>query len=132
MQDVLGNWQEYRDEERRLSKWLLEKENQVNSLKHLDLNDPDAIKYNLQRLIVCVKLLITCMFIKGIPQECDFFGVWESPDVIFVDEGNSSKDVISVNQRRLLIMLILWVKGIPRSNRLKFRTLEKFQKIPLN
>jgi len=53
LQEVLNNWQEYRDEERRLSKWLSEKENEVDRLKHVDLGDPDAIAHHLQKLTVC-------------------------------------------------------------------------------
>lgn len=52
LQEVLNNWQEYRDEERRLTKWLSEKENEVDRLKHVDLGDPDAIAHHLQKLMV--------------------------------------------------------------------------------
>ncbi|XP_020893920.1 dystrophin, partial [Exaiptasia diaphana] len=51
LQEVLNNWQEYRDEERRLSKWLSEKENEVDVLKHVDMGDPESIAHHLQKLL---------------------------------------------------------------------------------
>lgn len=44
LQEVLKSWQEYRDEERRLSKWLKEKESQIEDIKHIDLGDSDVVR----------------------------------------------------------------------------------------
>lgn len=54
LQDVLKSWQEYRDEERRLSKWLSEKEGQIEDKKHIDLGDLEVVKKALKLLIVSV------------------------------------------------------------------------------
>lgn len=54
LQDVLKSWQEYRDEERRLSKWLCEKEGQIEDNKHIDLGDVEVVKKALKLLIVSV------------------------------------------------------------------------------
>lgn len=54
LQDVLKSWQEYRDEERRLSKWLCEKEGQIKDNKHIDLGDVEVVKKALKLLIVSV------------------------------------------------------------------------------
>jgi len=54
LQDVLKSWQEYRDEERRLSKWLSEKEGQIEDNKHIDLGDLEVVKKALKLLIVSV------------------------------------------------------------------------------
>lgn len=54
LQDVLKSWQEYRDEERRLSKWLSEKEGQIEDIKHIDLGDLEVVKKALKLLIVSV------------------------------------------------------------------------------
>lgn len=51
LQDVLKSWQEYRDEERRLSKWLSEKEGQIEDNKHIDLGDLEVVKKALKLLI---------------------------------------------------------------------------------
>ena len=50
--DVLTNWQEYRDEERRLSEWLCEKERQVEEMKAIDLGDVDDVRTSLKQCIV--------------------------------------------------------------------------------
>lgn len=55
LQDVLKSWQEYRDEERRLSKWLSEKESQIEDIKHIDLGDADVVKKALQTFMVRVQ-----------------------------------------------------------------------------
>ena len=54
LQDVLKSWQEYRDEERRLSKWLSEKESQIEDIKHIDLGDADVVKKALKMFMVRV------------------------------------------------------------------------------
>ena len=54
LQDVLKSWQEYRDEERRLSKWLSEKESQIEDMKHIDLGDADVVKKALKLFMVSV------------------------------------------------------------------------------
>lgn len=54
LQDVLKSWQEYRDEERRLSKWLSEKESQIEDIKHIDLGDVDVVKKALKMFMVSV------------------------------------------------------------------------------
>lgn len=54
LQDVLKSWQEYRDEERRLSKWLSEKESQIEDMKHIDLGDAEVVKKALKMFTVRV------------------------------------------------------------------------------
>ena len=54
LQDVLKSWQEYREEERRLSKWLSEKESQIEDMKHIDLGDADVVKKALKMFMVRV------------------------------------------------------------------------------
>ena len=54
LQDVLKSWQEYRDEERRLSKWLSEKEAQIEDIKHIDLGDVEVVKKALKMFIVSI------------------------------------------------------------------------------
>lgn len=54
LQDVLKSWQEYRDEERRLSKWLAEKESQIEDMKHIDLGDGEVVKKALKMFMVRV------------------------------------------------------------------------------
>ena len=54
LQDVLKSWQEYRDEERRLSKWLSEKESQIEDMKHIDLGDGEVVKKALKMFMVRV------------------------------------------------------------------------------
>lgn len=54
LQDVLKSWQEYRDEERRLSKWLSEKESQIEDMKHIDLGDGEVVKKALKMFMVKV------------------------------------------------------------------------------
>ena len=58
LQDVLKSWQEYRDEERRLSKWLSEKESQIEDMKHIDLGDADVVKKALKLFMVSVQFFI--------------------------------------------------------------------------
>lgn len=52
LQDVLKSWQEYREEERRLSKWLAEKEAQIEEMKHIDLGDIEVVRKALKMVIV--------------------------------------------------------------------------------
>ena len=52
LQDVLKSWQEYREEERRLSKWLAEKEAQIEEMKHIDLGDIEVVRKGLKMVIV--------------------------------------------------------------------------------
>ena len=52
LQDVLNSWQEYRDEERRLSGWLHLKESQVEDLKHIDIGDLNDLRINLAQVTV--------------------------------------------------------------------------------
>lgn len=52
LQDVLKSWQEYRDEERRLSKWLSEKEGQIEEMKHIDFGDIEVVKKALKMFMV--------------------------------------------------------------------------------
>ena len=52
LQDVLTNWQEYRDEERRLSDWLGEKERQVDEMKGIDLGDVEDVRSCLKQCMV--------------------------------------------------------------------------------
>ena len=58
LQDVLKSWQEYRDEERRLSKWLSEKESQIEDMKHIDLGDADVVKKALKLFMVSVHFFL--------------------------------------------------------------------------
>ncbi|KAK2570584.1 Dystrophin [Acropora cervicornis] len=51
LQDVLKSWQEYREEERRLSKWLAEKEAQIEEMKHIDLGDIEVVRKALKMVI---------------------------------------------------------------------------------
>ena len=51
---MLKSWQEYRDEERRLSKWLSEKESQIEDMKHIDLGDAEVVKKALKMFTVRV------------------------------------------------------------------------------
>lgn len=51
LQEVLKSWQQYRDEERRLSKWLKEKESQIEDIKHIDLGDSDVVKKTVKILM---------------------------------------------------------------------------------
>lgn len=53
-QDVLKSWQEYRDEERRLLKWLLEKELQIEDMKYIDLGDGEVVKKVFKMFMVRV------------------------------------------------------------------------------
>ena len=52
LQDILKSWQEYREEERRLSKWLAEKEGQIEEMKHIDLGDIEVVRKGLKMVIV--------------------------------------------------------------------------------
>ncbi|EDO41099.1 predicted protein, partial [Nematostella vectensis] len=53
LQEVLSNWQEYRDEEKRLAAWLMEKEREIEDLKTVDLSSLDDVRTNLEQLVVC-------------------------------------------------------------------------------
>lgn len=54
LQDVLKSWQEYREEERRLSKWLSEKEAQIDDMKHIDLGDIEVVRKGLKMFVVSI------------------------------------------------------------------------------
>lgn len=51
LQNVLKSWQEYREEERRLSKWLAEKEAQIEDMKHIDLGDIEVVRKGLKMVV---------------------------------------------------------------------------------
>ncbi|XP_048577310.1 dystrophin isoform X2 [Nematostella vectensis] len=51
LQEVLSNWQEYRDEEKRLAAWLMEKEREIEDLKTVDLSSLDDVRTNLEQLV---------------------------------------------------------------------------------
>ena len=57
LQDVLKSWQEYREEERRLSKWLSEKEGQIDDMKHIDLGDIEVVRKGLKMFVVSILLV---------------------------------------------------------------------------
>ena len=57
LQDVLKSWQEYREEERRLSKWLSEKEAQIDDMKHIDLGDIEVVRKGLKMFVVSILLV---------------------------------------------------------------------------
>ena len=64
LQDVLKSWQEYREEERRLSKWLSEKEAQIEDMKHIDLGDIEVVKKGLKMFVVSILLVVS---LKNLP-----------------------------------------------------------------
>ena len=76
MQEVLKSWQEYRDEERRLSKWLKEKESQIEDIKHIDLGDSDVVKKTVKILMVSIMCVVGVTFllfkICSMPSCCGF------------------------------------------------------------
>ena len=66
LQDVLNSWQEYRDEERRLSMWLTEKETQIDDIKHIDLGDVEEIRKTLKMVMVrnlCISVVVVAVVI---------------------------------------------------------------------
>ena len=64
LQDVLKSWQEYREEERRLSKWLSEKEAQIDDMKHIDLGDIEVVRKGLKMFVVSILLVVS---LKSLP-----------------------------------------------------------------